>query len=382
MAGKAAKWLRIHTATFTTLALLPAFSVLPVLTAQTTRATGRVLTADSTPVRGVRVVLHRVGRQAQGPIDSTRSDWQGRFQFTFRSDTSAFYLLSARRAGIEYFSPPVATNPQRPDTGIRIMVFDTSSTVPITLEARHLVVTRPGEDGSRRVLDLMVLRNDGQRTRIASDTARPSWSAPLPQGTLGLEIGESDVSRDAVTRRGDSVIVIAPFAPGEKQVTLQYLIPGNRRVVELPFDRPGATVNVLTEEKGVKVSGGGIAPADSQLLQGRSFRRWTGRAPAGGVLRIELPGPTQTPNWLLAGLVTALALALGGAGWRSLTRRRSVAPAPPDPDRMLDAIAALDARYAGREGATRAEEWVSYQTERGRLKAALEASLAARGWTQ
>ena len=296
------------------------------------------------------MLLHRVGRDAQGPIDSTRSDGQGRFQFTFRPDTSAFYLLSAEHAGIEYFSPPVATNPERPDTGMRLMVYDTSSTVPIVLEARHLVVTRPGEDGSRGVLDLMVLRNDAQQTRIAADTAHPSWSAALPHGTIGLDVGESDVSRDAVTRRGDSVFVIAPFAPGDKQVTLQYLIPGNRRMVDLPFDGQGATVNVLAEETGVKVSGAGVALADSQTLQGRSFHRWTGRAPPGGVLHIELPGTSTAPAWLLGGLVAAFALVLGGAGWRLLAHRHGVAPAAPN--QLLDVIAALDARYAGREGAT------------------------------
>jgi hypothetical protein len=352
-----------------------AVSALTPLAAQTTRASGWILTADSTPVRGATVVLHRVGRVSQGPIDSTRSDQTGRFRITFRSDTSAIYLLSARHAGIEYFSPPVETNPQRPDTGIQIMVYDTSSTVPIVLEARHLVVTRPDEDGSRGVLDLMVLRNDAHRTRIAPDTGRPSWSAALPSGTIGLEVGESDVSRDAVTRRGDSVFVIAPFAPGEKQVTLQYLIPSNRRMVELPFDGQGATVNVLAEEKGVKVSGGGVTLTDSQTLQGRSFRRWTGRVRVRGVLRIELPGSRETPVRLLGGLVTAFALALGGAGWLLLARRRTVAPAAPNS--LVDAIAALDAQYAGREAAAGAEEWASYQAERARLKAALEASLAS-----
>jgi len=69
------------------------------------------------------------------------------------------------------------------------------------------------------------------------------------------------------------VIVVAPFAPGEKQLTVQYLIPSGRRVVELLFGRPGAAINVLAEERDVRVTGSGVALADSQVLQGRSFRR-------------------------------------------------------------------------------------------------------------
>ncbi|HEU5303555.1 MAG TPA: carboxypeptidase-like regulatory domain-containing protein, partial [Gemmatimonadales bacterium] len=182
---------------------LPVFSV-PVLQAQSVRAAGLVIKPDSTPVSGARIVLHRVSRAAQGPLDSTTSDARGRFRLTFRADTGALYLLSARHQGIEYFSPPVHSSPERPDTAIRIVVSDTSATAPVTLVARHLVLTRPGPDGSRSVLDLLVLRNEGQRTRVAPDSVHPSWSGPLPSGTLGLELGEGDISPDAVSRRRDS----------------------------------------------------------------------------------------------------------------------------------------------------------------------------------
>jgi hypothetical protein len=361
------------------LSVLSVFSVfsVPALCAQTVRASGRVLSADSIAVGGARVLLHRVGSNTEGPIDSARSDRLGRFHFAFRPDTGAFYMLSAEHAGIEYFSQLVPTNPARPDTGIRILVYDTSSTAPVSLEARHIVVTRPGEDGSRGVLDLMVLRNDGRLSRVASDTAHPTWSAPLPPGTIGLDVAESDFSREALARRNDSVIVVAPFAPGEKQLTVQYLIPADRTVVELPFGAPGTAINVLAEEKGVRVTGSGIAVADSQVLQGRSFRRWSGVTQPGGVVRIILPGTRRTPVWLLAALVGTLTLVLVGAGWRLVARRS--APLARSAGELIDAIAALDVRYAGREGETPVDEWSSYLTERARIKAELEASLAAAG---
>jgi hypothetical protein len=357
------------------------FSILSALSApaaaQTIRAEGKVLKPDSLPVAGARVVLHQVGRAVQGPLDSVTADRRGRFRFRFRPDTTALYLLSARHAGIEYFSPPVHTNPERPDTAIRIVAYDTSSTAPISLEARHLVVTRPGEDGSRSVLDLLILHNDGQRTRVAPDSLRPSWSGLLPRGTIGLEVGESDVSPEAVTRRGDSLIVSAPLAPGEKQITVEYVVPAGHADLELPFAQPVAMVNVLAEESGASVSGGTLALADSQTLQGRPFRRWTGLVPAGGTLRVTLPGRQRAPEWLLAVLVAAVALVLTGAGWYFLLRRKE-SPRPSS-NELLDAVAALDARYLGREAETSAEEWHNYQAERARLKAQFETSLAAGG---
>ena len=356
--------------------VLPVLPVFPALSAQSIRAAGRTITADSTPIPGVRVVLHQVGREAQGPLDSTSSDRQGRFRFSFRNDTTALYLLSARYRGIEYFSQPVHTNPERPDTAIRIIVADTSSTAPVSLAARHLVVTKPGEDGSRSVLDLLVLRNEGTTTRVAPDRVRPSWSGPLPRGTLGLELGEGDFSPDALTRRGDSLILLAPLSPGEKQITVQYIVPSNRGTLELPFEDSVASVNVLMEEREARVSGGSLAMADSQVIQGRAFRRWTGAVPVKGVVRVVLPGIRPTPQWVLALLVAGLVVGLGAAAWY-LLRGRPGSVSGAAAEELVHAIATLDARYLERERDTPAAEWSSYQAERARLKAQLEASLAA-----
>ncbi|MGH7513150.1 MAG: hypothetical protein ACREOQ_09530, partial [Gemmatimonadales bacterium] len=49
------------------------------------------------------------------------------------------------------------------------------------------------------------------------------------------------------------------------------------------------------------------------------------------------------------------------------------------PAHLLDAIAALDARYGGRETEVPPDEWLRYTEERSALKARLERTLAARG---
>jgi hypothetical protein len=338
-----------------------------------------VVAADSlSPVPDLQVTLHRVGERNQGPIDSTRSDGQGRFRFVFRADTSAFFLTSARYAGIEYFSQPVATNPARPDTGVRIVVYDTSSSAPVLLEARHVVLTRPTETGSRGVLDLLVLRNAGRLTRVASDTLRGSWSGSLPERSTGLEVVESDISAESVRRSGDSLIVSAALAPGEKQLTLQYQIQPGVELVELPLGADAPSVNVLIEESGVGVEVPGLTLADSQTIQGRSFERWTGTVPSGAVLRLELPGGFGPPDWLLGILVGGLALALLGAGGYALAKR-STPNGPTAVDALVGEIAALDARYGGRRDEMSEEEWSLYLAERARLKGQIESALATEG---
>jgi hypothetical protein len=204
------------------------------------------------------------------------------------------------------------------------MVYDTSSSAPVELEARHLVLTRPGEDGARSLLDLIILRNSGRVTRVAPDTLHSTWTVVLPHGTAGLKVRESDLSAEALRRTGDSLSVAAALAPGEKQLTLDYQVPAGRRQLELPLDRAGLPINVLVEEPKVRVSGAGIVPADSQMIQDRTFRRYTGPTKAPGTLRLSLPGSGVEPRWVLIALVTALALALAGGGWYALRQDRDL----------------------------------------------------------
>jgi hypothetical protein len=351
--------------------------------APTIIAAGRVVLprdADTVPVPGARVVLHRIGRDRQGPLDSASADASGRFRFRFRADTAAIYLLSARWGDVEYFSPPVHTNPARPDTGMRLLVYDTSSTAPIGVEARHIVVPRAGSDGTRSVLDLIVLRNDGRVARVAPDSSRPSWRLVLPPGTGDMEVGESDLSPDAIVREGDTVKVLAPLAPGQKQLSLEYSVTPVRGKLEFPVGPDAGPVNLLVEERNARVSGGTLALADSQVIEGRSFRRYTGNLPAGGtvVLSVGAAGAAAATRVALPVLVGAVAVMLAAAVWWIIRRPSRRAPLLL-PEQMLDAIAALDARYAGREPETAADEWRRYVAERARLKAELERTLAARG---
>ena len=360
----------------------------PLDAQQLSTAGGRVVVpraSDTVPLPRARVVLHRVGRDAQGPVDSMVADGAGRFRFRFRADTSALYLLSSRYGGIEYFSPPVHTNPARPDTAILLQAYDTSSTTPIAIEARHIVVPRVGPDGSRPVLDLIVLRNDGIRARVAPDSAHPSWSLTLPPGSGEMQLGEGDLSPDAVVRVGDTVRVLAPLAPGQKQLSIAYAtVPVGGRLV-FPVGPAETPLNLLVEETGARVTGGTLALADTQVIEGRSFRRFSGRVPPGGSVTLTVPAsPAAGARRILAGLVGGLALALGAAAvWLLRRPRRPAAlPAPGQPDetaRLLDAIAVLDARYAGREAEVAAEEWQRYTNERAALKARLEHALAALG---
>jgi hypothetical protein len=304
-------------------------------------------------------------------VDSvvTRSD--GRFRFTITRDTTALHLVSARHHGIEYFSTPLDNTRTGGSQAVTLVVHDTSSSAPVRMSARHVVIPRAGEDGTREVLDLVLLANAGTKTRVPPDSLGASWTGPLPPRSEGLELGESDVSPDAVIRRGDSAIVSAPIAPGEKQIAFQYHLPAGRQEIEIPVGDEPVEMNLLLEEPGARVTGPGVALADSQEIEGRSFQRWSGKLPANAIVRVTLPGGGSDAGPILAAMVAVLTLALLAAAWRLLPRARAVSS-----DRLVGEIALLDNRYQGREAETTPEEWARYLQRRGTLKAELEAALA------
>ncbi|MGE5092773.1 MAG: hypothetical protein ACM3OH_11465 [Bacillota bacterium] len=337
----------------------------------------RARTADSVPVPNARVVLHRVGREEQGPVDSMLTDAHGRFTFRFLADTTAIYLFSARHDGITYFASPVHTNPERPDTAIALVVNDTSSAGSVSVVSRNIVVSAPDENGARAVVEVIVLHNGAITALVARDTTDPVWGARIPHAATGMTAGEGDFSPAAVQRIGDSAAVFAPIPPGDKQVVLQYALPGDIGRVEYRFDVPAALVNLMLEEKGARVAGGLREQADSQTIQGRGFGRWEGAVPAGAVITIRLPTTHRLGRWALMALVAMMALALL-AGTRRVFRAAPLAQArdAESPAALVDAIARLDAAHAAQLPDASGE--AAYAAERERLKARLVAALAQR----
>ena len=333
------------------------------ISGQTTRIQG----PDTVPVRGVPITLHRVSRTAQGAIDSTTTGDDGRFRFRADGDTSAIYLVSANYAGIEYFAEPVRVPGVE---GIRIIVSDTSSTAPVRLGTRHLIIRPPDASGSRAILDLFSIRNDGAETRIGRDSLSPSWQIILPAGALQPEVQEGDVSPSAVRFRGDTVDVLAPIAPGVKNMMLSYRLPvGKDRPAWIA---PADSFDVLVEEEGATVHGAGLEPAAPVELMGSTLRRWTASPPTGGSAEVEFAGGSAALGRLLYWLVGLVAVALAtGAAWAFRRQSRNVAPAAtPLPADLVDEIARLDARYAGSRDRVGEAEWAAYEAERARLKAA------------
>ncbi|HEX6058215.1 MAG TPA: hypothetical protein VFZ11_04275 [Gemmatimonadaceae bacterium] len=349
------------------------------------RVDGRVVrphAGDVAPVPGIWVVLHRVGSDAQGPLDSMRTTASGafRFRYTATGVGDAIYFLSASYGGLAYFSAPLRDAAVSGDDA-DILVYDTTSrAVPIAVRGHHIVVAAP-TDGAREIIEVYELSNDSSVTRVAPSSGEPVWSALLPSGARAAVLREGDLGADAVVFEEGRVNVFAPIAPGLRQLAYSYEVPADALPLSIPVEHHAETLEVLVESPSADVSGARLARTDPVSVEGRNFSRFLAdEAPPNAVVRVAVGEAAAARRGLQLRVVAiavgaAMLLALARIAARSRRRGGLVVRAgDDDPERLAGEIAALDAaherRRAPSDAATR-----EYRARREALKARLTDAL-------
>jgi hypothetical protein len=336
------------------------------------------------PLGGVRVVLHRVGPDHAGPLDSTLTDARGRYAFRFVTSGSAdaIYFVSASFDGIAYFSVPLREPVTKGDDAA-ITVFDTTSgDVPIRVVGHHIILGAPDPQGRREAVEVFELGNDSSVTRVSGGPARPVWTGLLPNGVANVKVNPSgEIAPSAVSFTDGRVRLYAPISPGIRQLSYAYEVPRGALPVVIPIDEPTNVLEVLLEEPKATVSGAPISEVAATATGGHTFRRFLGQnVPAGPVLRLDVPftlGDARSRFVLVVAVTCALAML--GAIVVAFRRRRAplapVAPVATPSGALLHEIATLDTRFE-HERAPSAEARAAYAEERERLKARLAEALA------
>ena len=283
---------------------------------------GRVLLGgrDTVPLAHVWVALHHVTREGGGPLDSMRTDANGRYRILLRQpDSAGSYVVSAWYDSIAYFSLPIALHGTTARVEDLFTYPSTTGSPPIHVSRRLATVARPRDDGTREVLEILELENAGQTTRITKDTLQPTWAGRVPAHAGQFQGGQGDISPEAIVFRNDSVHVLGPIPPGPvKQLTYGYSLPASARTFELPIDQPTKEVNLLIEDTAAVVHAPGLESLGVQSVEERRFAAYrTGPLPAGSRVVIELPHKFRAQALLpfviavlAAGMVVALVWAL------------------------------------------------------------------------
>jgi hypothetical protein len=285
------------------------------------------------PLSGARVILHRVTMLVQGPIDSARLDAKGHYQLRIVAvDSTATYLISVLHDGVGYFSEPIRPALFGPGRGPKVDTLRVYDAVvdgpPLTVTKRLVSIALPKKDGSREVLEIAVLSNPGEKTRIAADTLHPVWTGALPPGVLQFSVGQGDFSSDAVSRHGDTVGLYGAVQPGGgRQLAYSYLIPGGSSRFMLPVDHPLDALLLLLEDTTARVTGPGLHSLGVKLLEARHFAEYQiDHVKSGALVAIDFPRVAFRFESLVPLIAVLAGLVLAGGFFLALRRPRTVAP--------------------------------------------------------
>ena len=358
------------------------------------RVEGRVVRGTregQQPVANQWVILHRVGPDRAGPLDSVRTAADGRFSIRYRAsgDSSALYFASTSYGGVAYFTPPLRLPIVRGDDAA-LTVFDTTSgPVAIKVGGHHIIVGAPQPNGRRPIGEVYDLENDSTVTLVARDSATPLWRASLPASAVAFQLNPSgDLAPGAITRQGSTVGLLAPLSPGIRQFAFTYELPSNAFPLRVSLERPTAILEILVQEPTARVQGPRLREGAPVSAEGRTFRRILGQdLPANAVVQIDVPrviGGEREKVYVgvAAALLAAMALALVVAARRSRLRPRvafgaDVAPPPAESRSRVLAreIAALDTEFE-RRAAPDEQTRSAYEARRLALKRELGDALA------
>ncbi len=335
------------------------------------------------PVANQWVILHRVGRDHAGPLDSVRTTPSGAFNFQYRvsGDSDAVYFVSTSYSGVAYYTPPLRTPVVRGDDALLVVFDTTSGPVGLHIGGRHLVIGAATPAGQRPIGEVFDLQNDSTMTAVARDSLTPVWSATIPATATDFQLnGNGELAAGALTRRGTTVGLFAPVSPGIRQVAFTYNLPASAFPLSVRMDKPAGVLELLVQEPTTRVQGPGLRETPAVSAEGRTFRRFLAQdVGAGAVVRIEPPREvggsrervySSVGALFVAAMVIALVFAL-----RRRPRRVAAALKQVGSQRLVREIAELDDAFE-RATDVSGEARATYEARRASLKSELAHLLA------
>jgi len=254
----AAKWVIV--ARLGALAVLVCFASL-IVSAGTLQGTVRNGTTGQ-PAAGVDVILIQLQGGMQ-PVENTKTDAQGHFQFTHPQIGAAPMLVRAVYRGVNYHEP---IPPGK--TTAEVQVFEPTDKAGTFAIAARAVILQPN------ATDLLV----GEEYSIENKTQPPmayfhqngSFVFALPDGAQLSQVSAAGASGMPVVQgtidKGKGLEAIDfPFRPGESNVRVSYKVPyaGNETKLSISSPYPVARLAVFAPP-GVTVTGDGFAPAGQE----------------------------------------------------------------------------------------------------------------------
>jgi hypothetical protein len=180
---------------------------------------------QSKPQPGVLVSLMQPGQAGMQMLGSTKTDADGKFSFA-KDLPPGPAIVQAVYAGATYNS---VITPGSPQTGLSIVVNDTTTEPDSAKIAQHMILLEPGDD-QLRVNETFLMQNDTVKTY--SNPAKGSAQFFLPReanasATVTITApGSMPIQRPAEqTSQAGTFKVNYPVKPGETRFEIHYSMP-------------------------------------------------------------------------------------------------------------------------------------------------------------
>jgi hypothetical protein len=247
----------------------------------------------------------------------------------------------------------------------------------LQVSGRHIVIGAAQPRGDREVQEVYELSNDSSVTFVSPDDARPTFAAALPRAATSVRGGQGDVSPASIRAARGRVEVVAPFAPGIKQLSFGYDVPPSGFPMRIAIDRPTAVLEVLTEDTLTRVRGATLKAVAPVAVEGRTFLRYLAHdVPVGATIVATVPRARRGVPTQLGPILAIVFGALLAAVVVLIERRRPAFAPSPDAELLARRIAHADAEFAARPSPSDAER-AAHQVTRAELEQSLARALDA-----
>lgn len=176
------------------------------------------------PTAGAMVTLYKMGEGGMAPIETVRSDGEGRFRVA--KDEPGAKLLQVIFDGVVYSH---MLTPGTPTSGIGVDVYSASKEPGAARIEQHMILLEPS--GAQLLIsEAYVFRNDGKTTFNNPDNGTLRfWMPEAAKGIVQVNAtapGGMPVQRTAAkTAQAGVYKVDFPIKPGETRIDLRYLVP-------------------------------------------------------------------------------------------------------------------------------------------------------------
>lgn len=300
-------------------------------------------------------------------IYTTTLSADGSFRFAdFGSDAGGDFITHILYQGVDYYSSPTKLTGEA-DVVADIAIYEpTTDPSGVVIDQMHYFIAPSGD--TVRIAEYYLVGNTGDRTYIGTENAdgtRTTLAFTPPAGASDLyfdgpgleERFVGDIARFADTR---------PIPPGKTAVDVDfsYQLPftdGMR--VERVVDAPITLVALIVSSERIGLAGPGLNPQGMMNTQMGTAASYSAGPLAAGeplaftfvpqTMTVTKTGSdttsTRTANPTRDALLGVAALALAAFVGYRLMKPASVPPPPEAARPFLEAIAALDARFAAGE---------------------------------